>query len=324
MVGIGAAFLRDSLDDTLTSKEAAERSGGASAIAMIPMVTSWRKEPGRDRVHRGADVPGRRGYRSLRTSLQFARQAHELRTVLVTSPAAAEGKTSTLANLGAAFAQGGERVALVSCDLRRPRLGAFFDIEEQSGLTTVLLGQQTLEQALQQVPGYDCLWLLGAARSRRTRRNCSTGRGPGRFSRLSGRTSIGPRRQPAGAAGHRRHGALEVRRRHPARGRRRADQAGGTTACRRAVRQASAAVVGVVLNEVTRQSAYGSGYGYGYGYGSYAPDASLVPVQANGSPIARRDGAVTGPSNTQYGKCPIPYRQLSELIVIEILCSPGR
>ena len=49
--------------------------------------------------------------------------------------------------------------------------------------------------------------------------------------------------------------------------------------------QAKAPVVGVVLNEVTRQSAYGSGYGYGYGYGygSYAPDASLVPVQANGA-----------------------------------------
>jgi receptor protein-tyrosine kinase len=53
--------------------------------------------------------------------------------------------------------------------------------------------------------------------------------------------------------------------------------------------QARASVVGIVLNEVTKQSAYGSGYGYGYGYGygSYAPDASLVPVQANGGPSAR-------------------------------------
>ena len=47
--------------------------------------------------------------------------------------------------------------------------------------------------------------------------------------------------------------------------------------------QANAPVVGIVLNEVTKQSAYGSGYGYGYGYGPYAPDASLVPVQANGN-----------------------------------------
>ena len=56
--------------------------------------------------------------------------------------------------------------------------------------------------------------------------------------------------------------------------------------------QANSPVVGIVLNEVTKQSGYGSGYGYGYGYASYAPDASLVPVQANGdlSPrTGRRD-----------------------------------
>ena len=130
---------------------------------MVPMVNSWRKR-NRAVVASSAEPtsPAAEAYRSLRTSLQFARQAQDLRTLLVTSPAAAEGKTSTLANLGAVFAQAGERVVLVSCDLRRPRLGQFFGIEEQSGLTTVLLGQQTLEQALQQVPGYDCLWLLGA------------------------------------------------------------------------------------------------------------------------------------------------------------------
>ena len=53
-------------------------------------------------------------------------------------------------------------MALVWCDLRRPRLGQFFGLGEASGLTTVLLGQRTLEQALQPVRGYDCLWVLGA------------------------------------------------------------------------------------------------------------------------------------------------------------------
>ena len=53
--------------------------------------------------------PAAEAYRSLRTSLQFARQESDLRTILVTSPAAAEGKTSTLSNLGAIFAQAGHR-----------------------------------------------------------------------------------------------------------------------------------------------------------------------------------------------------------------------
>ena len=58
--------------------------------------------------------PAAESYRSLRTSLQFARQEGQLRSVVVTSPGAAEGKTSTLANLGVVFAQAGERVLLVS------------------------------------------------------------------------------------------------------------------------------------------------------------------------------------------------------------------
>ena len=135
ILGIGATFLRDSLDDALSSKEAAERSGGAPVIAMVPMVNSWRKR-NRPVVASSAErtSPAAEAYRSLRTSLQFTRQAQELRTLLVTSPAAAEGKTSTLANLGAVFAQAGERVVLVSCDLRRPRLGQFFGVTNSPGL----------------------------------------------------------------------------------------------------------------------------------------------------------------------------------------------
>ncbi len=289
MLGLGAAFLWDSLDDTLTSKEAAERTSGAPAIAMVPMVSSWRKR-NRAVIASSADPtsPAAEAYRSLRTSLQFARQAHELRTLLVTSPAAAEGKTSTLANLGAVFAQGGERVALVSCDLRRPRLGAFFELEEQPGLTTVLLGRQTLEQALQQVPGYDCLWVLGAGAVPPNPAELLDGpKAREIFTALRENFDLvlvdSPPVLPVTdalvlskyadatlvvvAAGQTRRGELQ----------------------RAAERfaQAKSPVVGIVLNEVTKQNGYRSGYGYGYGYGSYAPDESLFPVHANGDLSSR-------------------------------------
>jgi polysaccharide biosynthesis transport protein len=160
-LGLAAAFLRDSLDDAISSKEAAENLTGTPVLAAVPMVTSWRK---RDRplvvtLARPA-APATEAYRSLRTSLQFARQEHELRTILVTSPAAAEGKTSTLANLGAVFAQAGQRVLMVSCDLRKPRLGEFFGIDEGRGLTTAILGEDSLENLVQATPGADNLWLL--------------------------------------------------------------------------------------------------------------------------------------------------------------------
>ena len=291
-LGVGAAFLRDSLDDTLSSKEMAERSGGAPVLAMVPMVNSWRK--GRRGVVASSSEPtspAAEAYRSLRTSLQFTRQAQELRTVLVTSPAAAEGKTSTLANLGAVFAQAGERVVLVSCDLRRPRLGQFFDVEEQSGLTTVLLGQQSLEQALKQVDGYDCLWILGAGPVPPNPAELLSGPRAGKvFAALRENFDLvlvdSPPVLPVTDAmvlSKYADGTLLVVA---------AGQTKRAELQRAAERftQAQSRVVGIVLNEVTKQNGYGSGYGYGYGYGAYEPDASLVPVQVNGNSDARAPG----------------------------------
>ena len=290
MLGLGAAFLRDNLDDALASKESAERLSGAPVLAMVPMVSSWKK---RDQAIVASSAeptsPAAEAYRSLRTSLQFARQAHELRTVLVTSPAAAEGKTSTLANLGAVFAQAGERVALVSCDLRRPRLGQFFALQEHSGLTTVLLGQQTLEQALQPVRGYDCLWVLGAGPVPPNPAELLSGpKAAAVFATLREDFDLvlvdSPPVLPVTDAmvlSKYADGTLLVAA---------AGQTRRTEVQRTAERfaQAKAPLVGVVLNEVSKQNGYGGGYsyGYGYGYGSYQADSALagVPVQANGGP----------------------------------------
>jgi succinoglycan biosynthesis transport protein ExoP len=162
VLGLAAAFLRDSLDDRLTSKEAAEQAGGAPVLAMTPAVPSWRRQSPMVVAVTEPNSPAAESYRSLRTSLQFARQERQLSSLLVTSPGVGDGKTSTLANLGVVFAQAGERVLLVSCDLRRPRIGAFFGLGEQVGLTSVLLDEQTLEEAILPVPGIDRLSLLPA------------------------------------------------------------------------------------------------------------------------------------------------------------------
>ena len=161
-LGLGAAFLRDSLDDKLVSKEAVEHAGGAPVLAMTPAVTSWRRQQPLVVVISEPTSPAAESYRSLRTSLQFSRQEGQFRSIVITSPGVAEGKTATLANLGVVFAQAGERVVLVSCDLRRPRIGEFFGLDEQEGLTSVLLGHRTLEEAVLSVPGFDRLSLLPA------------------------------------------------------------------------------------------------------------------------------------------------------------------
>jgi polysaccharide biosynthesis transport protein len=161
-LGIGAAFLRDNLDDTLTSGEAAEGASGAPVLATVPMVPSWRRKasPVVISVSDPTSQPAE-AYRSLRTSLQFVRQDRPIRTILVTSPSAGDGKTATVVNLGAVFAQTGARVVLVSCDLRRPGLSQFFEPGEHAELSAVLTGEQPLELALTPVVEVEGLWTLG-------------------------------------------------------------------------------------------------------------------------------------------------------------------
>jgi capsular exopolysaccharide synthesis family protein len=292
ILGLAAAFLRDSLDDAVSSKEAAEHLTGAPVLAAVPMVSSWRK---RDRplvvtLARPAS-PAAEAYRSLRTSLQFARQEHELRTILVTSPAAAEGKTSTLANLGAVFAQAGQRVLMVSCDLRKPRLGQFFGVDERAGLTTAILGENSVENLIQPAPGTDGLWVLPSGPPPPNPAELLNGaRSQEIFARLRETFDLvlidSPPVLPVTdavvlskdvdatllvvAAFRTRSGDLQR--------------------AREKLAQVDARVVGVVLNEATRQGSgyYGSTYSrHGY-YGPAVPDLppASVPAQLTGNGLA--------------------------------------
>jgi capsular exopolysaccharide synthesis family protein len=293
ILGLAVAFLRDSLDDAVTSKEAAESLVNAPVLAAVPMVTSWRK---RDRplvvtLARPAS-PAAEAYRSLRTSLQFARQEHELRTILVTSPAAAEGKTSTLANLGAVFAQAGQNVLMVSCDLRKPRLGQFFGIDEGAGLTTAILGEDTLENLIQPAPGTDHLWLLPSGPTPPNPAELLNGaRAQEIFARLRDTFDLvlidSPPILPVTDAvvlSKDVDATLLVVAAYRT-------SSGDLQRAAEKLAQVDARVVGVVLNEATKQGSgyYGGYYGGRRGYyGTGAPELPVasVPAQLNGNGTA--------------------------------------
>ena len=78
-------------------------------------------------------------YRTLRTNLMFSSLEHPLTTLLVTSPAAEEGKSTTLANLAVTLAQGGRTTILVDCDLRRPSQHTIFGVPPEPGLSNAIL-----------------------------------------------------------------------------------------------------------------------------------------------------------------------------------------
>jgi succinoglycan biosynthesis transport protein ExoP len=105
--------------------------------------------------------PVSEAYRKLRTSLIFSQTTRELRKVVVTSSSAAEGKSTTAANLAISFAQQGMRVLIVDADLRRPSIHQIFRLEREPGLSELILDRATLEQVTQQtlVPN---LWAVTA------------------------------------------------------------------------------------------------------------------------------------------------------------------
>jgi polysaccharide biosynthesis transport protein len=274
VLGVGAAFLRDSLDDTLTTSETAEQVNGAPVLATVPMVASWKKIENPVMVAVSDPTsPAAEAYRSLRTSLQFSRQERTLRTLLVTSSHAREGKTATVANLGAVFAQAGERVVLVSCDLRRPRLSQSSAPADAPELSAVLAGELSLDEALTPVAGVEGLWSL-STRSvvPNPTEMLSSRRARELFAELAERFDLAlidsPPVLPVADAmilTSYADGVLIV----VASGQTRRTELQRTT---EKLAQANAPIVGMVLNKVSAESGYGRYGRYGrYGSYSYSP-----------------------------------------------------
>jgi non-specific protein-tyrosine kinase len=147
-LGIAVAFVLDSLDERIRSVSDLELvSGGLPTLALVPAVDKGHTE----RFVAVRDDPNStqaEAFRSLRTAVKFASLDRRLKVIQVTSPSQGEGKTTTIANLGVALAQGGDRVAIVCCDLRRPKVQDRFGVDLTPGFTDVLVDDATLAHAL--------------------------------------------------------------------------------------------------------------------------------------------------------------------------------
>jgi capsular exopolysaccharide synthesis family protein len=78
---------------------------------------------------------------------------------MLTSAGPAEGKSTTTANLAVTYAQAGKRVIVVDADLRKPTLHHTFGLTNRWGLTSVMIGQASLEQVIQE-SSVEHLWCL--------------------------------------------------------------------------------------------------------------------------------------------------------------------
>jgi non-specific protein-tyrosine kinase len=154
MGGLALAFLFENLDNAIYSREQVEAVPSARVIGQIP-----RGKRLRHTALRLEDPLVLEGYRWLRANVLSDTAGY--RTLLVTSSASREGKSSVTANLAVAIAQSGRSVLLIDADLRRPTLHEVFGASSQVGLSEVLAGDQRLDAAVQQLGGIE-LYLLGA------------------------------------------------------------------------------------------------------------------------------------------------------------------
>lgn len=169
-LGIGTAFLRGLMDRTLKSPEDVKQELGVTFLGLLPQFGKSSEAPyGGKKRHRGRRVQEgptelivhnaptsgvAEAARAIRTNLMFMDPDDPARTLLVTSAGPAEGKTTVATCIAVAMAQAGQRVLLIDCDLRRPRVRSIFGIPAGPGVTSVLLDTDFVEAVGEtEVPG---------------------------------------------------------------------------------------------------------------------------------------------------------------------------
>ena len=161
--GTCAAFFMEFLDDTIKDEEEAKRVLAWPLLAMIPAIGGVAKGSGPADlvVQMNPKSSSTEAFRGLRTAIHFSSLKRDCKVVMITSSFPGEGKTTIAANLALTFAQSGNRVVLVDCDLRRPALHKIFEHSRNPGVTEVLAGDVTLGKALH-TTGIENITLLTA------------------------------------------------------------------------------------------------------------------------------------------------------------------
>jgi polysaccharide biosynthesis transport protein len=149
IVGIGLAFVRESLDVRLHSADDVAALTDIPVIAAIPEFRRRQRGNGSLTALDDPRGPTAEAYRFLRTNLEFLNFNRDLKTVLITSPEPGQGKSTTITNLAVALLRAGRRVAVVEGDLRRPSLHRLFAVTNARGVTSAVSGAVPLADALQ-------------------------------------------------------------------------------------------------------------------------------------------------------------------------------
>ena len=168
VLGMGLAFLRNSLRPGIKDPADIESATGLHVFATVPHSTEQEKltklikaqTPGNHLLAiTQPDDPGVESLRSLRTALQFAMLDARNNMVLFTGPTPGIGKSFTSANFAAVMGAGGKRVLLIDADMRKGHLHQFFGLKRGHGLSELISGSRTPSDVMNRavVPNLDLI-----------------------------------------------------------------------------------------------------------------------------------------------------------------------
>lgn len=270
IVGVGLALLREMLDTSIKSAGDVEAATNAPVLGGISFDASTRQRPLITSLEPHA--PRVEAFRVLRTSLQFVEVDSPDKIFVVTSAVPEEGKTTTSVNLAITMAQAGHRTLLIEGDLRRPKATNALGLDYAVGVTTILLGKVSLDDAIQKYADSDLDVLASGSIPPNPAELLQSNAMADLLKQIRDRYDMviidAPPLLPvtdAALLASQADGALLVARY----GKTTKDQLAQAV---ERLNQVDARPIGVVLNMVpNKRRAYGYGYGYGYGYSPEKP-----------------------------------------------------
>lgn len=149
-LGVILAFSGDALDDKIKDRQELQAVSHAPTLAEVPWVMAWstRTEPGIHLIREDLQLGGaKEAFRALATNVVYLSTKEQVHTVMITSAAAGEGKSTIAANLGVALAAIGRKVCLVDMCLGAPALDGVFMLEPGAGLSALLQRSGSLDEA---------------------------------------------------------------------------------------------------------------------------------------------------------------------------------
>jgi len=157
-LGLAMALTAELCDSTFASPEEVKLALGTNVLGHVPKLPTLRRkrkdkpfevDPSIYAFHRPRS-PESEVFRVIRTGLLTECKKNDKRVIQVTSPFPGDGKSTTSTNIAAALAQTGKRVLIIDADLRKPKIAELLYLDNEIGLTDVLLQEAEPDEVVAQ------------------------------------------------------------------------------------------------------------------------------------------------------------------------------